>query len=210
MSPGKFVGRFVGIFVLVYVPLMIPWDVLTDAYGELFRDGCYTLFHSFGSHGEVLFEPSLIENGKYDTAIILGNRQAGTGTQLDVDSRNMGYKPTVFFAALMLAMPYPIVRRLKLLVIGVALVQVYVALRVLLVLLLTFGGSGTGLGLFDLGSVLTKILATLMAVLNALPLAGTFVVPALIWGIVAFRRSDLAEFREKLGIGEPASGKNGS
>ncbi len=210
VSPGRLVGRFLGIFVLVYVPLIIPWPALTDGYAKGFRAAGEMVLGSFGAHGEVRFKPSLIKDGEWDTALILGNRRTKAGTQLDIDARELGYKPTVFVVALFIATPYPLRRRFRLLVVGVVLTQAYVAFRVLLILLYAFGDSRTKLAFFELGPFSMKTVAMLLAILDALPLAGTFVLPALIWGSVAFRRSDLANFREKLGISPRANAASGS
>ncbi len=204
MSPLKFVGGCLGLFLVVYVPLMIPWAPIVDRYARFFRAAASELFGTMGEGGEALFMPSLEPDSEQDTAVILGNNRTQQFTQIAVDSHYMGYVPTVFAAALTLALPYGWRRRLKLLAIVLVVMQGYVALRLLIVLLLAFGDGETGLGVFSFGSWTSDVLSGLMAVVNV-SLAGMYVLPALIWGILTIRRSDLAEFRERLGIADEAT-----
>jgi hypothetical protein len=195
MSPVRLVGGFLLRFAIVYAALAVLWPGLGDAYAGWYRSAGEYVFRTIGSGGEVLFKPVPVEGTEFDTILILGNANTKAVTEIKSNSRIMGFVPTCFVLALTLATPIPWKRRLRAVVIGGVLVQVYVGFRVWITLLGAFSGEND-LSVFAFGPTTTEFLSFTFSLL-VVSLAGCYVVPALIWAVVTFRRSDLQEFQAR-------------
>ena len=143
------------------------------------------------------FKPPPAEEVK-DTLMVLMNRtHLGTFGLLRTSSRLVGYWPTVWLIALIVAKPLPWSRKGLALIWGLLLVHGFIALR--LSLTLAHGGFGAQkvYALFDLSPFWQDVLGRTETVMVTDPTA-SFVVPTLIWAVVAFRWSEWASLRESL------------
>ncbi len=187
MFRPKLIGGFFGRFLAVFVLLMIPWPGVGEAYGAFFRAGGNLLFSSFGTGGLVRFLPLEESDGVHDHVVHAENLQTGMAVGVRGRSRITGYQPTAYVIALIVATPLPWSRRLKALAWGLLLVNAYVAVRMLLLLLVTF--SSDALGLFSPGAVMRTVLGFSEWVVVR-SFGGSFVVPLGIWALAMFRRGD--------------------
>ena len=195
MSPLK---RISGVFLrcMIYYGLLVaPWPGVMDGYRAFFRAGGNLLFHSIGSTGSVSFEPIPSRDHTKDTKLVL-SKQPATPTDPRPVRRDMaikcvyiGYRPTAFLVALVLAAPVPWRRRLWALLWGLVLVNAFAALRVTLQLLDAFSDPNL-LALFSLAQPLKITLKILVLVFFHAP-EMHYIVPAFIWLLVTFRRGDL-------------------
>ena len=187
MIPAKTIAGFFSRFLLIFVLLMAPWPGLNEVYAAFFQAGGNALFAHFGAAGTVHFAP-LAENPRHHTHLALRNQRTRVESVFTVDSRLLGYKPTVFVLALVLATPIPWSRRLRALLWGVVLVNAYVALRVGVYLLATFS-EGNSLALFAPGPVARSALDHVHWVV-VLSFSGSLILPLPVWVLVTFRRRE--------------------
>lgn len=134
---------------------------------------------------------------KQDTLLVVRNvrkPEAGFGL-LFTSSRLVGYWPTVWLLALVLAKPMAWSRRGWALLWGMLLVHAFIALRVSLLV------AGKGLfvaekkyAVWAMGPTALRFLNGLEEVLVQNPTA-SFMVPTFIWFVVAFRWEELAQLR---------------
>ncbi len=176
--------------VLLYGLLIYPWPGTRQAYAACFRVGATLLFSSFGSNGQVTFEPYDASKLPNDVQMTLRNRAIPSASgSAELDSRMKGYYPTAFFVALMLATPIPWARRWKKLLMGIVLVNAFVAFRLYLFLYDAFTGNHFG-ALFQPSEFWESVHRELTIDLVQAP-SSHFIVPLFIWIIVAVRRKDL-------------------
>ncbi len=181
---------------MVYYGLLVaPWPGVMDGYRAFFRAGGNFLFHSFGSAGSVSFEAIPSHDHAKDTTLVLTKQTvtpSGPRTvrgEMDIKCVYIGYRPTAFLVALVLAAPVPWPRRLWALMWGLVLVNAFVAFRVTLQLLDAFSGPNL-LALFSLGRSWKITLKILVLIFFRAP-EMHYIVPAFIWIMVTFRRGDL-------------------
>ena len=195
MSPLKPVAAFFLKVILFYALLMIPWPGVREGYGYVFRACGNTFFRSFGSTGRVYFAPiSPVPAGKdaKDTSVTLENIQTrGARGTMDMNSRLMGYLPTAFAAALILATPVPWSRRLWAVLWGVLLMSGFAGFELALRLLDAFSDKNV-LAVFSLGPVGKASVVILMKVLAMSPVSA-YIAPIFVWILVTFRRGDWAK-----------------
>ena len=94
-------------------------------------------------------------------------------------SWQVGYRPTAFVLALVLATPIPWPRRLRAFLWALLAINAYVALRLVLTLLMGFSEEGT-VTLFSLGPHTRKALE-FIAGFVVLEFEGDLILPAAIW-----------------------------
>lgn len=178
---------------LIYALFVIPWPGVRPTYAALFRGGANLLFRTIGDYGRVYFEPMEVTGtlyNAYDTNVRIENVQKGIrGAIPGINTRLMGYLPTAFGAALILATPVPCRRRLVALCLGLALISAFAAFELWLVLLSTLSNPHE-FNLFTFPPWGRTLLGAVLAVVHHSPVTG-YIVPVVVWAIVVVRRADL-------------------
>lgn len=192
----KPVAAFFFKVILLYALLMIPWPGVSAGYGYLFRACGTAVFHTFGSAGRVEFrpaEPNPGEKDPLDFEIRLRNlrTQAGGTFTLERNTRKMGYLPTAFTVALILATPVPWPRRGWALLWGLVLISAFVGFQLTLHLVNAFSDPNV-LNQFDLAPSMKRLLGIALKVFVLSPVTA-YIVPIFVWILVAFRRGDWAK-----------------
>ena len=178
-----FVWRFLALFAL----FVVGWPVVKDAYAAYFRVGGNQLFRSFGAHGLVYFKPPSKEYAGWDTPVRLVNRQNSRYSDLGFQARYAGYLPTTVLMALVLASPVAWSRRGWALVWGMLLVNGFVAARMAIAFIYGF----RKVDLFVFSPFWNRAVDIAYQAVSFSTVTSC-VVPALIWILVTFRRSDWA------------------
>ncbi|NOS99811.1 MAG: hypothetical protein HOP29_04200 [Phycisphaerales bacterium] len=182
---------FLAKFLAVLVVLVLPWPGFARVYPAVYHEACNFVYGSFGP-GRVTFGP--FSDPKLpgdDTKVTIANLRTGSGAAFTRNSRVQGYMPTVFVVALALATPFAWRRRLITLGVGFVGVTGYVVFRQFFFLMF-YARQGPS-KLFDPGPTLIKVLEFGRWVFVD-SFTGLFVVPAVIWVAVSFRRRDWERF----------------
>ncbi len=192
-------------FALLYGLLIAPWPGWNALYGRWFRAVNATVYAS-NDHRIVIFgaaEPAL---RPLDTMVTLANRDRMDrrghmpARKLGLDSRGIGWVPTALLLALTLASPVGWRRRLWALIWGLLIMHGFILFSVGCYI----WDQSNDLGLVALTpfwkSVSNGLVETLIIQLGA-----SFVVPALVWLLVAIRIRDLNGLA---GFEEPVSHKH--
>lgn len=190
-------------FLVVFLLLVAPLSVTKRAYASLLRFGGTCLFASFTSSGTVYFYPTStltpqdVPKGYQlpaphrglDIHLKLTSRNSATHMSiLHTNSRYIGYVPTAFVAALILATPIPWPRKWRALLWGMLLVSAFVALKFAVWLVFAFGKDNP-VAIFHFGSFGRGVMRHLYGVIvTGVP--GTYIFPLPIWILVTFRRAD--------------------
>ncbi len=203
----KAVARFLGCFVVYYGLLIAPWPGWNAVYGRGFRALNQAVFAS-NQHRILRFEATDRFRRPIDTQITLANLDRtdaqghAPGRRLGLDSRGVGWVPTALLIALVLASPVGWRRRGGALLVGLALVQVFILFSVGCYI----WSEASELGLLALApwekSVADGLVETLVTQLGA-----SFVVPALLWLLVTFR---IEELTERFGLSGAGRGPDNS
>lgn len=190
MLPVKRISIAFLICFASYGVLIAPWPGVMNAYRACFRGAGSFLFDSVGTGGSATFEPLSQDDHTLDTKIVLGHtRIPGATPSIRINCASIGYRPTVFLLALVLATPIPWSRKWRALLWGLFWVNVFVGFRVWLVLFNAFSGDDP-LNAFSLSPFWKSALG--WAVLGLVRDATMhYVAPAFIWLLVTFRRGDL-------------------
>lgn len=197
--PPRLARRIAGFglrFVLAYGLLVAAWPVLRPVFRPFYCALGNVLFE--GGEASVHFRP-LETAGQLDIQLVMTKRGPPPVTaRMENNSRLVGYMPMVSLVAFVLASPIPWKRRRRALWVGLLLTSLFVALRMAIPIWRDFGNADA-LQVYHPGSFARWVLGIAeRAFLNA-P-ASFFVVPVLIWILVAFRREDWAI------VDEPAEG----
>lgn len=190
MFPLRRISGFFLRGLVYYGILAVPWPGVTDAYQACFSAAGNVLFRSYAGRGYVSFRPIAAEPYGKDMKVTMIRevppRRRGT---TEIKSLNAGYRPTAFLIALVLATPVAWRRRVWALLWGLLLVNAFVAFRVGLLLFDKFSDPGP-LAIFALGARAKGVVVGLVRVFYQAP-EMHYVIPALIWLLVTFRRGDL-------------------
>jgi hypothetical protein len=197
-------------FAIVFGLLAVPWPGWPDAYAGCLRKAATAVFGSFGPKGVVRFGPIQLSGEKYDTIILVGNREklraplSGVMAYSRFDSRMLAYFPTVLVVALILATGISWRRRLWALAWGLLWIHLVIAL-VLWLMIKWIMCVSPGLGLCEISPFWQKITLFLFGFL--IHSRAWIVVVAPIWIAVTFRRSDWIEIlgQEEAVAGKPAA-----
>ncbi len=200
MLPLKKLSVFFVVCSLIYALLIIPWPGLLDGYRAFFRTGGDVLFRSYGSNGSVSFKPLSSADHSRDTTVVLVKKKPFVRAELDITAVYLGYRPTAFLVALVVATPIPWSRRWRALLWGLILVNLFVAFRLWLKLLDEFSNANA-LALYEFAPHWKSLLWALVAVLVKQP-ETHYMVPAFIWALVTFRRG---EWRTAFGLHSESS-----
>lgn len=189
MLPIKRISGFVARCMLYYLILVAGWSGLSQGYRAAFLAGGNLLFCRFGSAGAVSFEPLESAGRSFDTQLVLSIRRPPFARgELDMTSTSMGYRPTAFLVALVLATPIPWSRRLRALAWGLVGITAFVALRLELRLLDAFSDNNA-LALYAPAPFWKATLKALVLILVKAPMSH-YMIPTFVWALVAFRRGD--------------------
>ncbi len=179
------IGGFVFRLFLFYGLLLVPWPGLDVGYAWVFRASGNVVLSSFGSYGDVRFDLPSEPSPKYDTELQLINRRNGWGCQMWHSSRYAGYLPTAAIIALVLATPVPWSRRWRGLLLGLVLVNVFIAVRVAISIVCVF----RDVDLFVYSSFWNRVVDLAYEAISESTVT-TILAPVLIWILVIFRPSD--------------------
>lgn len=186
--PARRIAGFGLRFALAYAALILAWPLLAHVHRPAYCALGNTLFGG----GEASARFRTIEGaGNLDIEVRLTKRGPPlVSAVMKNDSRLVGYMPLVSLVALVLASPIPWRRRRKALLIGLALVTAFVALRMSIPIRRDFSRPDA-LQVHHPGAFGRWLLDVSERALLDAP-ASFFVVPVLIWVLVAFRREDWA------------------
>ena len=178
--------RFALRLLLVYGLLITPWSGLKSGYGSLFRASGNGLLKAFGFRGIVELGSPAQEHAAWDVEMHMRNPGKPQRWHGEYSSRGWGYLPTAAVVALIVATPLAWSRRWMALAAGLALVHIFIALRIAAAVLygMYWGGA------IRLSMVEAKAAEVVLHGFSNSPVT-TFVVPVVIWLLVTFRRSDL-------------------
>ena len=175
--------------------LLAPWPGCNERYNAWICRVGGAVFSS--AHGRLLvrFEPEPPSvHPALGVRITLANRERlapdGTGPArvLGLDARGVGWVPTAWLVALILATPLPWPRRLGALAWGLIAVHAFIALT-LGVYLLNNCDDASGLALVHLSPLEKAVIDGLDETLVA-QMGPGFVAAVLLWVLVSFRRGD--------------------
>lgn len=214
MSNRRLIARYVCTFSLIYCALIAPWPSWNTLYGGWFRYFSQKLIDVGPRHQMVRLQEAK-PGARLDTEIVLIDPQAldehgrGRARVLGLDTRGVGWIPTAFLCALVLSTPILWKRRIRALGLGLLAVHLYLALAVRAYIWnesipsLAENGVSASHFLKWLANGLEETLIT--------QLGPSFVIPAIIWLLVTFRREDLDRIYAMTGIRRDHSrpGKSG-
>lgn len=208
MLSSRHVVRFLVRFLLVYVLLMLPWPGVADGYRVLFINGWRVLIVSFASAGSSGIESYDDAQHDTDSRLWVQNRRSDARVQVDIDSRQTGYLPTVVTLSLILATPTPWRRRGRALCWGLTLVHVFVGLR--LAALVLYGAHRPLPDGMDADPTLTAATVGAAVTLFGVGHGVSYIVPVVIWVLVSVRRGDLAMLAGSARPRSPGGAHHGS
>jgi hypothetical protein len=118
--------------VIIYGLLAAPLSLYDDAYGKVYRKVAEVFFSSFRDNGFVKIretkDPATSHLNVGNNALIHPDGTSETAA-LDVNTRYLGYVPTILLIALVLASPVSWKRRLLALALGLVLVTLLVMFK---------------------------------------------------------------------------------
>lgn len=186
----------------VYGLFLIPWPGAITAYRAAFCFGGNIFFRTLGGTGRVYLTPKeelvLTEprpegrgrlTGGKDVAVSLENIETRAVGMMEMNSRLMGYLPTSFTIALIIAAPVPWKRRAFALLWGTALISVFVGVLLGLRLVNVLSNSDD-MAVYAFGPFWKGMVVVLLKVLALSPVTA-YIAPVVIWALVCFRREDL-------------------
>ncbi len=188
MKPAKTIIRFFVLLGLAFTLLMLPLPGVRQIYARFFRATNQFMLGSFGRDGMVAILPRPMDGSAFDCDVILANRAKGTRVSATFSS-DVGYTPTAFLTALLIATPLPLRRRMGAFLWGMLLVHAVVGLTLLLQITFLFG-SNPLIATFSLSEFSQRTLAELTRLVLFAPFF-SMVVPTFIWILVTFRTEDL-------------------
>ncbi len=185
-------------FLVLYVLLMIPWPGVESTYRNLFVGTGDVLYRALGSGYGVRFDETKVVGKGEDTAITVRHQAARVELQLGINSREIGYLATVVIISLCVATPSAWRRRLRALLIGLGIVHVFIAMRPLVLILYSANADLQMLSGAVAASSGDKAFSAVVQFFGVgQPLS--YIVPIIVWIVVAVRRDALAEFFPELG-----------
>jgi len=180
-------------FALVAAVLMFPWPGLKEAYGHFLRYTAQTVFQRENSKWFVLFKHD--PNPHLDTTIYIGNRKQVTrshqlsAARVSFTTRYVAYVPVALFAALVIATPLPLKRRLWALGCGLLLMHLFLGV-LLLIMIIDQCSRFPVLDLITLSPFSKQTVHSLYDIFVT-NLGARLALPVLLWIVVCFRRHDL-------------------
>lgn len=177
--------------IVIYGFFSVPFSFYDDAYGKFYRKVAVVFFKKFRDKGLVVFRETKdpcktwVDIGSY--AIVNPDGTLNTAA-IKINTRNLGYFPTILLISLVLASPVPFKRRLIALITGLILVTLLIIFKQWIALLwLCEQNSWLHLTNFTgTGKKLLIFFNSFISVSAGTVLYFVFV----IWVIVTFRRED--------------------
>lgn len=201
--PERF-GRFILAAMLAYAALMAPWPGLASSYRAAFGavgDVVFARFWLWPQSGVRFLDlrniktgdlapgtPELRPTNTFDTVMELRTRGIPQVGYLRTSSRYVGYNTTALLVALLTATPMSWRRRGRLFLWAMLLIHGFIALRLTLTLLTGGFAADKAYAIFHPSSFWNGLLVRSDQVLAENPTV-SYVVPVLIWFLVAFRAS---------------------
>lgn len=190
MFPLRTISGFLLRTTVCYTVFMIPWPGVRDAYRSCFRAVGNVAFASVRGAGAVRFEPYSSDDQRKDTRLVLEKYRPFTVRgRTELQSILLGYRPIAFLVALTVGAPITWRRRLWALLWGLIFVNLFIAFRVWIPILIGFSGDNQ-LALYSFPPVIDSLLGVLKLVLVQAPVVH-YMAPTFIWMVVTFRRGDL-------------------
>lgn len=177
---------------VIYGVWLAAWPWTQNVYRAFFRQVGQSLLHKVGNTGRVKFTNMDQVERERDTLMILENTAfTKQHEENPVSARYLGYLPTGFTIALVLATPTPWHRRLWSLFLGVILIQLFITFQLWLGVLWRFSGPATdSFFIYHPGTFWRGALDVLRKVLAMSPVTA-YIAPVFIWLLVSFRVEDL-------------------
>lgn len=189
MKPAKAITRFFVLLALSYTLLMLLRPVLRPTYARLFRAGNEFLLGSFGRDGVVHFIATEKASDDHDCRLILGNRRVRRTAWTEFSS-DLGYVPSGFLTALLIATPLPFRRKAWAWLWGMLLLHAVFAVTLALHITLVFS-SNPRVALFSLPEFWQQPLIEAERLVLFMPFFRK-VVATFVWVLVTFRSEDIA------------------
>ena len=133
MFKSKTLALFLLKAVVIYALLALPLSFYDQLYGDFYRKIAGSFFNTFRETGLVRFK----EGAKPEiTHINIGNKDLPRGPggaiktlPIDINTRYLGYLPTILLISLVVASPVPWKRKLMALALGLALVTLLILFK---------------------------------------------------------------------------------
>ena len=202
MPPRQLASRF-ALLAVYAVAFVLIWPWVGDWYGRAFRAGTMEMCRTLSTSWDVKLGALDHATAHSDSELTLTNRSSRATAKGPLSSRYIGYAPTTFLVALILATPLTWRRRLTALFWGLVLTHVWIAFSMLL--LVVHGYSrGDVVSIFDVSRFTRIALAFMREALVKAPVV-KYTVPAVIWMLVSFRQSDWAKMFGVAETDDPSS-----
>lgn len=184
--------RITGFFLRAaafYALLLSSWHGLTDAYRVVFRAmGNVAMPRLANGAASARFLRYADNPHGADTSVKIVKRATGASGNIDLKSGFLGFRPTAFLVALVLATPISWPRRSVALVLGLLAVSLLVLLRTWLQLADKLSAPSP-LQVYELSASWKSALTACLNILVHSPPSG-YIVPGILWVMVTFRRGD--------------------
>ncbi len=185
-------------FLVLYLVLMMPWPGVETAYRAVFAKGGALLYGNLGEYYDVTTVEAATDAKGPDVVIVVPRRDMDKLVELGISSREVGYLASVVVVSLMLATPVAWRRRLWILGLGFALTCLFVIVRLLALVVYTRMADADILnGAVEPGAYQEAIAAVAKFIGFGQPMS--YIVPIIIWILVAVRRDVVVQLLPELG-----------
>ncbi len=197
MFERKQVAKFIVLVLIIYTLLAMPWPGVHQAYSAAYRVTADSVLGVSTSHFLVYVRPLREHEGEGDEDVKLGvwDRQIQRGQRVRLSTRLTGYLPTAEILALVLATSLPWSRKWKALLWGLIGVHAFIALRLASGALYVLS-MAKPTPFFEFTPLGNKIVYSIYEIAVQSPTT-SFFVPAIIWIVVSFRKSDFEGWGEQ-------------
>lgn len=184
-------------FLALYLLLMIPWPGVESAYCSVFSQTGSFLYRNFGEHYDVQTVASKAEGKGPDVVILVPRYDMGGQLRLGISSREVGYLAMAVSISLLVATPVAWRRRLWILAVGFGSTCLFVIVRPLPLVLYTRLEDAEILSETIEPSAYQESLAAVAKFVGyGQPMS--YIVPIIIWVLVAVRRDVVVRFIPEL------------
>jgi hypothetical protein len=188
MPTGKSIIRFILTACCLYALLLGFWPVFAGVYATSFRTMGGIAFHTFGSSGTVRFESIASPSERdFDCIVRVHNTRTGAGLSQTASSKLLGYIPTIMTMSVFIATVAADRRRWRSLIAAMAVIHVFIALRLAIMLLDLFSGKDH-VAQFDFGGATRGVIGFLNDLFTQ-SLTMNCVVPLVLWMALVVSRS---------------------
>ena len=186
--------------IVIYGLLSAPLSMYDEAYGTFYRKVAGKCFGKFRETGFVRFfemkDPAMTHTNMGNALLRLPDNTFDTAA-IDINTRILGYLPTILLISLVLASPVPLKRKLFALAAGLILVMALIIFKHW-ISLLELSEDNPWLKLTQFTGMTKKIFVFTSSFISK----SSFTVPYFvvgIWLLVTFRMEDLKAFTRKTG-----------